>query len=523
MSLPVAGGKRKRFSFAEKYEILQELDKGAKRTFVQEKYGVAHGTLAGFIKKREEIEASVKKPTSLAAKNTRQSSFPELDTALLEWFRQIRSDSSDVSISGADLLLKAEEIVTKLKERDVDGYDLAVVDKNWIDRWKKRHGVAKKLIVGESASADEPAAKTWLDMQVKLIRDEFADADIFNADETGLFWRMTPDKTLAFKGEVCKGGKHSKERVTALVAASAAGEKLPMFVIGKSKRPHCFRGVINLPVTYEANKNAWMTSTLFEQWCTRLNNRMRGQGRKIALILDNFSGHPHLELSHIKMFFLPPNTTSLTQPMDAGIIKNLKHHYRRFLVKKRLACLDAHVEFKVNLLDAVQWLKHAWNLVTAQTIVNCYRHVGFQAPATDDETGAQCSDDSSDEDEAGAAWQAAQESGLADDNLSFAEFVNIDEAVFTGASSVETDTILDSVLPVPPVDSEDSEDEEELLEVVPTFREAMEGFDRTLAYLRTVDSTGNHAVAVQRAQEYCMDSYRRRMQQGKITSFFTKP
>ena len=50
MSLPVAGGKRKRFSFADKYEILQELDKGAKRTFVQEKYGVAHGTLAGFIK-----------------------------------------------------------------------------------------------------------------------------------------------------------------------------------------------------------------------------------------------------------------------------------------------------------------------------------------------------------------------------------------------------------------------------------------------------------------------------------------
>ena len=72
MSLPVAGGKRKPFSFAEKYEILQELDKGAERTFVQEKYGVAHGTLAGFIKKREEIEASVKKPTSLAAKNTSQ-------------------------------------------------------------------------------------------------------------------------------------------------------------------------------------------------------------------------------------------------------------------------------------------------------------------------------------------------------------------------------------------------------------------------------------------------------------------
>ena len=63
MSCPVSVGKRKRFSCAEKYAILQELDKGVKRTFVQEKYGVAHGTLAGFIKNREEIVAKVKKAT----------------------------------------------------------------------------------------------------------------------------------------------------------------------------------------------------------------------------------------------------------------------------------------------------------------------------------------------------------------------------------------------------------------------------------------------------------------------------
>ena len=83
MSCPVSVGKRKRFSYAEKYAILQELDKGAKRTFVQEKYGVAHGTLAGFIKNREEIVAKVKKATSMDAKSSRQSSFPELDEALL--------------------------------------------------------------------------------------------------------------------------------------------------------------------------------------------------------------------------------------------------------------------------------------------------------------------------------------------------------------------------------------------------------------------------------------------------------
>ena len=44
--------------------------------------------------------------------------------------------------------------------------------------------------------------------------------DIFNADETGLFWRLLPDKTHAVKGETCSGGKKSKERITLLVCAN---------------------------------------------------------------------------------------------------------------------------------------------------------------------------------------------------------------------------------------------------------------------------------------------------------------
>ena len=131
---------------------------------------------------------------------------------------------------------------------------------------------------------------------------------------------MTPDRTLSFRGDSCKGGKRSKERVTVLVAASALGEKLPLLVIGKSKRPHCFRGVLNLPVEYDANQRAWMTSEKFEKWLMKVNNSMRVEGRKIAMILENFSGHPNLTLSRVKLFFLPPNTTSMTQPMDAGII-----------------------------------------------------------------------------------------------------------------------------------------------------------------------------------------------------------
>jgi hypothetical protein len=64
----------------------------------------------------------------------------------------------------------------------------------------------------------------------------YPNSDIFSADETGLFFRLTPERTLKFKGEKCVGGKLSKDRVTVLVRANADGtKKRKLFVIGKSK------------------------------------------------------------------------------------------------------------------------------------------------------------------------------------------------------------------------------------------------------------------------------------------------
>ncbi|XP_065196846.1 tigger transposable element-derived protein 4-like [Sycon ciliatum] len=519
--------KRKRFSFAEKYSMIQDVDKGIKRIFVQEKYGVSHGTLAGFLKDRERIEDNVKSPTKLEARANRQSRYHEVDTALLEWFRNIRSTRTDTVVTGLDLLAKATTLAKKLSENHIEGYDNFSLDLNWIERWKKRHGVSCKQIVGESASADHASAKTWLDTQLDPIRQDYDDKDIFNADETGLFWKMSPEKTLAFKGETCKGGKHAKDRVTVLVATSADGEKLPLYVIGKSKRPHCFRGVLNIPVEYEANKKAWMTGQLFEQWCNRLNNRMVREGRRIALILDNFAGHPHLDLSNISIFFLPPNTTSMTQPMDAGIIKNLKHHYRRLLVKRRISCIDSDQECKITLLDAVQWLKTSWQQVTSDTVKNCYRHVGFQP-----KTAAAAATPSEDlppdetEQEDASLWSAVCEAGLAEEGTSFDEFVNIDESVATGATGGLTDIeLLADVLDTTDsaeIISSDSEEEDEDTSTVPKYNDVIVSLDTTLKYLRSIPESGDHVDAVEKAKQHCIDNRIEKLLQPRISSFFRK-
>jgi hypothetical protein len=69
-----------------------------------------------------------------------------------------------------------------------------------------------------------------------------------------------------------------------------------------------------MPVTYRWNKKAWMTGVLFDEWLRKVNNRMKAQKRNIILLLGNCGAHPKLEMSNVKLTFLPPNTTSKLQP-----------------------------------------------------------------------------------------------------------------------------------------------------------------------------------------------------------------
>ena len=86
--------------------------------------------------------------------------------------------------------------------------------------------------------------------------------------------------------------RNSKVRLTGMAAGNAIGEKLPMFVIGKSKTPRYFNHIKNLPNKYKSQKMSWMDSQIFEVWVLKLDRTFRMEGRKIALIIDNCPAHP---------------------------------------------------------------------------------------------------------------------------------------------------------------------------------------------------------------------------------------
>lgn len=219
------------------------------------------------------------------------------------------------------------------------------------------------------------------DVLPSLLKD-YQEQDIFNADETGLFFKCLPDKTLTFKNEKCHGGKHSKERVTLLLAANMDGsEKLRILLIGKSNKPRCFRGVKWLPLDYKANSKAWMTGQLFEEWLLTLDKQFGNKGRKILLFLDNCPAHPQniqRKLHFIKLAFFPPNMTSKLQPLDQGVIQNLKCYYRRRVLKKTIEHMEENKKFSITLKDCVDDVTKSWDIdVKPETIANCFKNAGF--------------------------------------------------------------------------------------------------------------------------------------------------
>ncbi|XP_065642520.1 tigger transposable element-derived protein 6-like [Hydra vulgaris] len=203
--------------------------------------------------------------------------------------------------------------------------------------------------------------------------------NIFNADEFGLFYQCLPNKTYQLSREKCFGGKNSQVRLTGIAAGSATGEKLPMFVIGKSKNPRCFKHIKQLPCTYKNQLKSWMTGDLFTEWVMKLDSFFRAQDRKVALLVDNCSAHPHIEgLSNINLIFSPPNTTSVLQPMDQGVIRSLKAHYRHKIVRLCIKAVDNNEPMpKIFILQAMKDLVSSMNAVSKETVINCFKKAGI--------------------------------------------------------------------------------------------------------------------------------------------------
>ena len=103
-----------------------------------------------------------------------------------------------------------------------------------------------------------------------------------------------------------------------------------------------------------------MCGELFEEWLHVLNIKFHHKEWKVVMIIDNCPAHPYIEnVKAMTVVFLPKNTTSITQPIDQGIIRSLEAKYCTILVCCIITVLDNNKAIlKVNIVEAMYMLKN---------------------------------------------------------------------------------------------------------------------------------------------------------------------
>ncbi|CAG9806890.1 unnamed protein product [Chironomus riparius] len=313
----------------------------------------------------------------------------KLESMLFIWIEDCNQKGLPLSME--NISIKSKDIYKSLKEK-LDPQDKHCFNssRGWFDKFKKRYQLHNLVLNGEAASADKTQADSFVETFLSKIDGNYSLDQIFNVDETGLFWKRMPSRTyIAQQSKSAAGHKVSKERLTLLLGANASGEfKLKPLLIYTSENPRAFKNVdkSKLGVYWRSNKKAWMTSVIFTNWVKtclvkELKNYSlkKGMPFKFLILIDNAPGHANIEILNqisdgIKFMFLPPNTTSLIQPMDQGCISTFKSYYLKKSYQSILDsdCDEATVKDlwkKFNIAHAVKYITSAWTDVSE----NCVR------------------------------------------------------------------------------------------------------------------------------------------------------
>lgn len=200
----------------------------------------------------------------------------------------------------------------------------------WYEAFCQRNGFQKYTQHGESGSV--PIDSPEVQVAVATIKSEimkYQQKDIYNMDETGLYYNMEPDYTIA--RQRIEGSKKDKTRLTIAFTCNADGsDRFKPLFIGHAAKPRCFARKTGAQhgFWYFNNTKAWMTGLFFRKYRQEFDVHVQ---RPVLLLIDNAPSHitEGLQLRHIKVICLPPNTTSKYQPLNAGIIAAFKKHYCR--------------------------------------------------------------------------------------------------------------------------------------------------------------------------------------------------
>ncbi|XP_069824074.1 tigger transposable element-derived protein 1-like [Dendropsophus ebraccatus] len=151
-----ASKKRKAITMEVKLDIIKRYDKGERATDIGRSLGLSRSTVATIIKNKDRILEHVRR---------------------LGKFEALKREKGEESES-----------------------EKFVVSRSWFMRFKDRANFHNIKVQGEAASGDDKAAREFPKALAQIIVEgDYCAQQMFNVDETGLFWKRLPNRTYVSK------------------------------------------------------------------------------------------------------------------------------------------------------------------------------------------------------------------------------------------------------------------------------------------------------------------------------------
>ncbi|XP_035265329.1 tigger transposable element-derived protein 1-like [Anguilla anguilla] len=407
-------------TIAQKVGLLDMLKEGRSYAAVGRHYGINESSVRCIKKEENNIRTTAAISFNKDAKRVvtvRNKTIVRMESALALWISDCRK--KNITLDTNIIRTKAKKLYETFADSD-DVHDSEEQDdaeprpstsafhaepspfnasKGWFDKFQKRFGLKSVSLHGEAASADTAGAEAYANNKFKAIIEEgrYKPEQVFNMDETGLFWKRMPSRTFIMQDEAkAPGFKAQKDRVTLVMCGNTAGFMIKPGLIYRSKNPRALKNKNKnaLPVYWMHNAKAWITKALNLNWfkecfIPEVKRYLRGKGLdfKVLLLVDNAGGHTDdLSYDGVPIEFLPPNTTWLIQPMDQGIIRAFKALYTRNTLQHLVEAMDSDQYFSLKdywreytIASCLQNIQRAIQEMKTETLNACWKKMWPEA------------------------------------------------------------------------------------------------------------------------------------------------
>ena len=438
--------KRKCISINDKVAILDRLNSGESIRDISKNLDLNESTLRTIRKNESKIRKTAGTNCLPVLSKTARIKDPllsKMEVCLSIWINECKQ--KNIYLTNNNIKRRACEMYAELKQSaamsldDANKYDFKG-SQGWFERFRKRFSLHDIQIKDDDHNSDDVIQ--FKEQFSQIVEEEgYTDEQVFNADETVLFWKKMPRRTFISKCELSDAGfKYSNEMITLLFCSNASGKYLmkPLLIQPSlnSVKQEEIDNLSTLPVYWETNDKATMTAVILKKWfynCfvpdVEIYLRAKNCTFKALLIVDNVTEHlTDLVHENVKVLYLPSSTSSILQPLEQDVPKLFKCYYIRRTLEFIFDRLNSNPSTTViqiwkefSILNCVKIIDFALKELMQSTLNTCWRELWSDVVVTENYLYVQSMDTS------GILSVAKKLGGEGFDDMNHAEVIRLIE------------------------------------------------------------------------------------------------